>query len=571
MFKKVWVIVAIALSMIVTACNQGSGTDAGSAANNEIGDQPALVVSIVVDGLSMETPLRYYDQLSEGGFRRLLLEGAWFSNAHHRSGATWTGEGHTTILTGAYSRTHGVVSDGWVDSETGSPVEPYMDPNYPVLGVETSLGYSPLHNQVSNVPDELRRATNFRSRVISVAANDKASVAHGGRLGTAYWLQGGSPPFDLGTEHFVTSTYYQDSYPEWWEAFHEGTPADAYFGEWVPLLDDEAYALAAPDDLPYYGDWLGFGTQFPLSVTGGLDSPGSAYYVALAWSPFAHDFTVDFVKAAIEGENLGSNEHAVPDFLSVGFPSYDFVKHIFGPEAKQSVDAFLRTDRALEELLDFLDEEIGLENVLVTFAADHGPGTNPDFASDALGFEASRINVEGMVEELSAHLASVFGDGSYVMAHKVPYIYLDYEFIEGRQLTRQEVENEAASFLSSFPGIDTVFTRTQLSTGDLPDTRLAQQAVNSWDPNRSGDLYLIQQPFWYYWDFSLIPGLGAMHGGPWSYDTHVPMVILGDRWVVPGEYKFEAEIVDLAPTLANILRIAAPAGSEGRVLHEALR
>lgn len=581
MKRKSSLVPALVLALVVAACQPPTPIPSSSAAVPNASAPPSafaltappkLVVNIVVDGLSMETPLRYYDQLSDGGFKRLITNGAWFSNAHHLSGGTWTGQGHPTILTGSYGRTNGMVSDGWVDRATGQLVEPFADPAYTLLGVAGAKGYSPLELKVSTVPDELVRATNFRSKVISIAANDKAAVAHAGRLGTAYWLQGASPPFDAGSPNFVTSTYYLDKYPDWSTAFHAGNPADKYFGEWAPLLDDEAYALAASDTAPYFHDWLGFGTQFPLRVTGGLDAPGPAYYVALAWSPFAHDYTVEFAQAAIQGENLGKNETGAPDFLSIGFPSYDFIKHIFGPEPKQSVDAFLRTDRALEKLLDFIDTWVGLDNVLVSLTADHGPGTSPDFAAQNLGFaDAKRIDVAAMATGLQDHLATRFGPGEYILNQIVPYIYLKYDVIDGKDLDRAAVENAAADFLIGFPGIESVFTRTQLTTGELPPSQLAQQVVNSWDRERSGDLVLIQKPFWYYWDHPEIPGLTAMHGSPWSYDTHVPLMFLGSKWIVPGEYKDAARIVDIAPTLSNILHITEPSGSEGDVLSKALR
>lgn len=569
-------VVLVLTAVILGGCSPGTERQALSSVEESLQNSPDLVVHVVVDGLLPETLYRYWDHLSDGGFKRFLNEGASFSNAHQLVAGTWTGQGHPTILTGTYPSTHGVLSDGWLDRETGEVREPFFDANYRVLGVETDRGYSPLDLDVSTLPDELRRSTNFRSKVVSVAANDKAAIPHGGRLGTAYWLQGAAPPFDLGTPHFVTSTYYMESYPDWWEAFHEGNPADAYFDtDWGLLLEEQAYALAAASpELPYFEkrDWLGWGTEIPLNLTGGLDEPGSDYYVALAWSPFAHDFTVDFAAAAVQGENLGRNEHGVPDFLSVGFPSYDFVKHVFGTEAVQTLDAFYRTDRALEQLLDFLDEWIGLDNTLVFLTADHGPGTDPDFATEVMRFEADRLDVHGMIDGLEDHLSATFGteDGAYVQGHIVPFIYLDHDFIAREELSVSEVETESVAFLRDFPGVHTVYTRSRLAQGGGAEAQLEQKVLRSWNYARGGDLYIIQKPFWYYWDHPQMEALGAMHGSPWTYDTHIPVAFLGDRWIRGGEYNSEVSAVDIAPTLSHILRIAKPSASEGRILQEML-
>jgi hypothetical protein len=46
---------------------------------------------------------------------------------------------------------------------------------------------------------------------------------------------------------------------------------------------------------------------------------------------------------------------------------------------------------------------------------------------------------------------------------------------------------------------------------------------------------------------------------------------MGQRWIKPGFNGQYAETVDIAPTLANILRIRPPSGSEGKVLTDILR
>jgi hypothetical protein len=47
--------------------------------------------------------------------------------------------------------------------------------------------------------------------------------------------------------------------------------------------------------------------------------------------------------------------------------------------------------------------------------------------------------------------------------------------------------------------------------------------------------------------------------------------MMGRRWIRAGEDAQYTEVVDLAPTLANILHLRRPAAAEGRVLSEALR
>jgi arylsulfatase A-like enzyme len=46
----------------------------------------------------------------------------------------------------------------------------------------------------------------------------------------------------------------------------------------------------------------------------------------------------------------------------------------------------------------------------------------------------------------------------------------------------------------------------------------------------------------------------------------VPVLAWGPRWVKPGPVAQRVEVADIAPTVARLLGIAAPAGSEGRPL-----
>jgi hypothetical protein len=46
----------------------------------------------------------------------------------------------------------------------------------------------------------------------------------------------------------------------------------------------------------------------------------------------------------------------------------------------------------------------------------------------------------------------------------------------------------------------------------------------------------------------------------------VPILFYGPRWVGTGQVNERVEVVDIAPTLSRILKIATPAQSEGKLL-----
>jgi hypothetical protein len=180
------------------------------AATDDGSDLPKLVVIIVVDGLPQEQVVKYLDQLGEGGFKRLLDLGAWFTSAHYGHSMTETAVGHATIVTGAHPYRHGVVGNEWFDRKTKTQIYGVSDPNslYVEEPTPAGVGTSPRNLRVPTIGDELRLKTGFHAQVLSISIKDRGAILPGGKLGTAYW-------FSSGTGRFITSTYYRNAYPEW--------------------------------------------------------------------------------------------------------------------------------------------------------------------------------------------------------------------------------------------------------------------------------------------------------------------------------------------------------------------
>ena len=522
---------------------------------------PKLVVFMVVDGLPQEQLIKYYDQYGEGGFKLLLDKGAWYGNAHYSHATTYTAVGHATLLTCAHPYKHGVIGNDWLDKKTKQRVYSTEDARHKYLDEETPkhVGTSPFNIKVTAVGDELIYA-NGKSKVVAISGKDRSSIGLAGQNGVAYM-------HSTTTGRFITSDFYMSDYPQWWKDYYKDKPQDRYFGQhWTLLLPEEAYARSAPDDRPWSTNYKGIGTKFPHPIGGGANEPNKTYYDAMIWTPFGDVLTLDFVKAAIEGENLGRNPAGVPDLLAVSWTSHDYVNHLFGPESRQSQDHMLRLDRVFADLFVQLDKQVGLANVLITLSADHGFMNIPEYSSSRR-HDAGRIDPDKMIEATNAALSAKFGQGKYVTTWWNPTLYVDYEFVDGKGLDRAAVEAEAQRFLRSYPGVEAVFTRTQLAQGHLPPTLLARQVILAWHEQLSGDIVVMNKPNWYL--FAKPTTYASTHGSPWAYDTNVPLALYGPTWIKAGKFG-NSEVVDLGRTLAFILNVRPPNGCEGRVLSEVL-
>jgi predicted AlkP superfamily pyrophosphatase or phosphodiesterase len=528
-----------------------------AAALQAAGPAPALVVVLVIDGLPQEQLVKYKDLYGPGGFKRLLDDGAWYGNAHHGHAATLTAPGHATMLSGAYPYRHGIIANEWIDRTSFEQVYNTGDAAHTYIGHETRKldGTSPARMRVSTVGDELRYANNGQSKVVAISGKDRGAILLAGKRGTAYMYMDRSG-------QFASSTYYMKEHPAWHAEYYARKPQDKWMGQaWTLLLPEAAYARSIPEGQAWQRPYVGGAKTFPFT----LPKDEKSYYPQLMRTPYGDYATLDFARAAIEGESLGRNPAGVTDLLGISLSTHDYVNHGFGPESRISQDHLLQLDRALAGFFLYLDQRIGLDKVMVALSADHGFMNAPEY-STANGLAGARLNHVKLIGDLNAALQARFGvKDNLAPRFGFPAIPLDQPAIARHFLNRAEVEAFAAGFIMGVPGIAQVYTRTQLESGALPESALRLPVLRAWHREVSGDLFVVPHPY------TLFGGLVATHGSPYSYDTSVPLMLYGKAWIKPGKYPQAAAVADLAPTLSYLLDIRLPSASEGRVLEEILK
>lgn len=582
--------------------------------------KPRLVLVIVVDQFRYDYLTRFRDLFGPGGFKRLMRDGAHWTNAHYPFIPTKTAPGHTAIMTGAPPSVSGIAANEWIERETARKVTSVGDSSAKLLGGgRREGGESPRRLLASTVGDGLRRATDKRAKVIGIAGKPRSAILTVGRsANAAYWLSSSSG-------NLVSSDYYFPELPDWVKDFNRTQPLHKYFGaRWERLLPESEYRKYAGADSPPWErvNTLGDTNVFPHTITGGVKQPGDAFYDALDHSPFINEELASFARLAIEKEQLGADE--VTDLLSVSFSGNDYVGHRYGPQSQEVMDMALRVDLQIAALLDFVDARIGLKNTLVIFSSDHGVAPLLG-QSAARGVVPTEIRNADVIRAIRAAFGSVAtGSGSqlakpasiasvksedYIFKYRDGSalkdgiingnVYFDLEALKRAGVSLDQITRVAGEAALKVPGIARYFTRSQLERcrascprceidepgtnqrvsparlrrravsvlpcSDLRDP-LGQRVLRGFDPKLSGDLILVQKPFLY-----LADSFGtANHGSPYSYDTHVPVMIMGQGFT-PGHYPKPATPLDIAPTVAIVLGIATPNRSQGRILREALK
>lgn len=561
MLKKIVCVTAFSLIASLAASNIGAQTPDAAPR------PPKLVLQITVDQLRGDLPFRYADRFSKGGFRRFLEHGLWYAAAHHDHAYHETIVGHTTLATGAWPSRHGMIANRWYDAKTGKGVENIEDTRYPVLPIDretpTAKGVSPTAILTTTFSDELAVTTANRAKVFAVSLKDRAAVPMAGHFGKAFW-------FSEQNGCFVTSAFYYDAYPKWVTDWCGRHPADAYANTKWELLEARTRYLfrdftnvypagtRAEENMAGLAS-LGFGRTFPHPLGAGAD-----LYRNITLSPPGDELTAAFAKELIRQEALG--RHETTDYLAISFSISDYIGHWFSASSLESEDNFLRLDRTLASLLDFIDAEVGLDRTLIVLSGDHGGAEYPEYLA-SLKINTGRIPMQDISAAATKAVADKFGTTDPIIsAYSQPYLYVDRKMLEKNKLNLAEVERVIADAVMAVPGIAVAVPILQLTNGGgQGDEELLGRLRHNYNRERSGDVQVVQLPQWQI-DGDSGPKL-LQHASLWAYDSFVPVAFLGPR-IPTAMIHRSISTTDVAATLSSYLKTKFPSGNVGVPLVE---
>src|SRR5882724_895727 len=495
--------------------------------------RPKLIVIIVIDQFRGDYLARYQDQFGEGGFRLFLDHGANFTDCNYNYASTQTAPGHATLLTGTYANGHGILTNEWWDPHKKQMVTSVQDESTKLLGISgNAVGSSPHNLQADTLGDELKLATQGKSRVFGIALKDRAAVLPAGFAGNAaYWI-------DHASGAWITSTYYRSDLPKWAQDFNDAKRAEKYLNlEWK---DASGNVLRTTKVQPGKQDFYGL----------------------VGATPYANDYEFDFARELITYEKLGSGP--ATDLLIVSLSANDILGHKVGPDSPEMQAMALALDRQLAGFFDFLGHQFGLANVWIALSADHGVAPVPAVA-EKMHIPASGLSSEQLQTKLNNELSTKLSPGhstKFVVDLSHTMAWLNDEAFTAIKMKEEDAERTVGEALKQM-GMRGYYTRSQLARGEIAHTPLSSKYVNSYSP--LGGWYVMVTPP----PFVLGDVTGTDHGSPYTYDTHVPLAFYGIPFQ-PGTYRSAAQPVDLAVTLASLLGINAPTHAVGRVLTEAL-
>jgi predicted AlkP superfamily pyrophosphatase or phosphodiesterase len=510
-------------------------------------------VQIVVDQMRADYVERFRADWT-GGLKRLVTDGAWFSNAAYPYLSTYTCVGHATIATGTFPHLHGIMQNQWWDRTTRQLITCTDDDKVTTLRYPsgTESGNSAGRLLLPTFADQLR-SQRAGARVATVALKARSAIMLAGHGGDAVtWM-------DESYENWETSTAFAPRPVDAVMALLAANPIDADFGKtWNRLLPADRYAT--PDDGEGEVPTRGWTSTFPHVLNGDNDkTPDRDFRAQWARSPFADAYVGHYAARLVETLQLGRDDQT--DYLGISFSSPDLVGHAFGPLSQEVQDIYAHLDVTIGTLLDRLDALIGRDRYVVALTADHGVSLVPEKRAMNRQ-EAGRVSTARLAEQLErAAQAAAAGAGSYIARVNGPDVYFTDGSFDRLAKTPAALSAVIAA-LESQPGIARVFRREQLLAGANSSDPLLRAASLSYVPRSSGDLVFAIKPGW------VSIASGTTHGTANADDQRVPVILMG-RGIKPGEYRNAVTPADIAPTLASLVGITL-SRTEGHALNAVL-
>lgn len=488
------------------------------------GEAPKVVIGIVVDQLRADYLEKYAHLYGDEGFKRLFAEGRVYTNGYFSHAMPDRSSGVASVYSGSTPYYHGVVGNRYLDRKSLRVVSSVDDASH--AGIHTADATSPAGLMVTTLTDELKMATRGHAYVLSVAPERDMAVLAGGHAPNAVmWL-------DERQAMWASSAYY-NGVPAWLRPYNHrmGTSFDWNNVEWEPYYPTGVYSYSVYDGVP---------KAFRYTFRGGDAEVVRRYKT----SACVNDEVTQLAKTCIAGSLFGRNK--TTDMLCVGYYAGNYEHASEWERPLELQDIYCRLDRNIAELLEAVDEKVGMDNALVFISSTgYVDAHKPD--DKLFSLPTGELRMDRCVALLNIYLGALYGKDTYVEASYLNEIYLNHSLIESRQLKMKELLDRCTEFLSQVAGVKRVYPSMDLLSGAADaDMR------NAYNSSRSGDLILEVSPGWTLVD--------ERWGEQVYYNrTHVPVpVILYGAGLTAGVSRAPIPVESIAPTVAHILRISAP-------------
>lgn len=524
---------------------------------NASNKKPRLTVIMVVDQFAYS----YLPKLScflKHGIKFLMRHGIVYENANYPHGAPSTGPGHTGLNTGITANYHGIISNNWCDSDgnrIGCDDDDLDDAAVinPRNGQTYDYAKGPANIMVDGISDQFVMSSEpGANRVaLSVSIKSRSAICTANKMGKAIW-------FDQQTGYFTSSKAYYNQLPSWLKQFNQQKRLDKLTRIQWPLYfprNSPAYDFKEIDNYKYSSRPPMAGKILPVNKD--PDNPFELFERTPAANQLLFDLALHTIKTHITRKSCQEM------LLWVCLSPLDMIGHEFGPQSREAIDMIYHLDCQIERFMDEIGNYLKRTDVLFVLTADHGVSPIPEILNDEGYQPAMRLDYTKIIPELNQAIKDEFNIDEMICSCMSSQI-----FIKDTIFNLLNPDQQKQSFalikekLSKNPGIKRVWLPQELLDGCWDTDQIESFYKRQIYPGRTGRLIIQPLPYCVPDDFST----GTGHRTPYGPDTHVPLILYQKHNLEKRIIYEKVWTLQLANSLAFILRIQKPTASTFHLL-----
>ena len=500
---------------------------------------PKLVVCITVDQLRGDYIEYFYNTFGEGGFKRLMNEGRVYNNVRFEFSNVDQASAFATLFTGSNPSYNGITTGRKYDFNEDKTISILHDADF--LGNYTNENYSPKALLASTIGDELKIASKGRSDVYSIAPDAESAILSAGHAANgAFWM-------DNYNGKWATTTYYK-GVPWYIERYNNGQES------LVSRLNDMTWTHSLPAErynaLPYV---LGV---VPFKYT--FHAGGGDTYLRLKTSPFINYEVNRLALQFLEYGEFGTR--SCPDMLAITYYAGNYLETMANDYTTEIQDAYYRLDKDIEQLLNAIDERIGLANTLVVFTGTGYYHSEEDYPG-GMTLAGGAFHPKRCVALLNMYLMAIYGQQNWVTGYHDNQIFLNRKVIENAKIELEEIQKKAAEFVREFSGVQSVTTDYALRVGEWNE--LTSSFHRGTHHLGRGDIIIELQPGWRINNENQTEKVKIVRNNA----VITPLIFIG-YGIKPQHIYREVKATEIASTVTHVLRIRPPNASRELPLFE---
>lgn len=496
-----------------------------SAVSQTSSGRPTLIVGITIDQLRSDYLELLQEKFCNGGFRKLMSEGAYIENVVFNMSNIDKITSSAVTYTGTYPNINGITGATVYNEDSHRIVRILNDPKY--IGNATDETLSPMALKVSTLSDEIKVDNNGIGDVYAIAPDAQQAILLAGHAANgAFWISDK-------TGKWASSTFYKD-YPSTISTRNMMHPLSQRLDTltWRPSININNYP-----DIPLHR------TFYPFKyIFNGADGVAKFKQSALV-----NEEVTSVAINCINDMSLG--KRAAVDMINIAYTASPYQYASDDDNRIELQDKYLRLDKQLERLFTAIDKSVG-KNVCIfvvpTGYFDEVYATEPRFNIPSGEFSSKKA-----VSLLNMYLMAIYGNGNWVNGYFNEKVYLNEKLAKEKNVSIEELRTVSGNFLRRMAGVNEAYTNDEIINN--PVSEALKQLHNSITPQESADLFLQIAPGWKILD--------DYNNGAVSYSSvsaiSAPAFILAPN-VKAQTIGTPVDAALLAPTVARILRIRSP-------------